>query len=414
MRQYQQPIDSPAGIAALQVDNIIARSFVIGEPTATGEVIVLSHIEPTAAQEELARRGLKYFGPGTRPLHYDAWVKTVVFCWGGFNILGLLALIVYTVLMRARPAFKAATVEFCVGIDFGLILISCAGFAFATEPLGNAAGFICKSRVWLLALGYFIPFTLLFAKTYRLYRIFNNQKIKGQVLTTSTLAVFVLLIWLILLIFLSIWTIFDPPLPMTEINAGLSTPFVENVVNPLCSINSWTIISSFSAMLVVTLGCAVLAYRTRRLPSKYKEANQIFFCVFFLLVYSILIMPVNFLTTDINALALIRGVGCQFAALTIAVGLMGPKVLHDERGEVVSSGGSATSGNSSKETRRGTIRGTAGFFKQKMEHGKIKFERARQKSINSLRDVGIEMGRHQRDRNDEFNSSRKRTTTAPA
>jgi hypothetical protein len=29
-----------------------------------------------------------------------------------------------------------------------------------------------------------------------------------------------------------------------------------------------------------------------------------------------------------------------------------------------------------------------------MEHVKIKFERARQKSINSLRDVGIEMGRH--------------------
>ena len=47
---------------------------------------------------------------------------------------------------------------------------------------------MCTVRLWLLTIGFTLSFGALFAKTWQVYRVYTNPKLKEQVLCTCTCA----------------------------------------------------------------------------------------------------------------------------------------------------------------------------------------------------------------------------------
>jgi hypothetical protein len=206
-----------------------------------------------------------------------------------------------------------------------------------------------------MGIGYFFVFTCLFAKTYRIHKIFNDarRRAKRYLMTTPKLAAFVLLpSFLIVSAFLSAWTALSEDTPYLWFNFALSTQYLENVYDPRCSTSNWTLTTSFVLCGVTAVGCSLVSYKVKNLPTKYNESSSIFFSVFFMLTYSVLIVPLNFLTADMQVLGLIRGIGTEFGVSCVGFALMGIKVLVNMGFNLdsTSSGNSGHSGHSGQES----------------------------------------------------------------
>jgi len=67
----------------------------------------------------------------------------------------------------------------------------------------------CYAYPWLLGMGFAIMFGGLFAKTWRLWRLFSTKSLKAQVITNSTVFIGVAGFVLPMAIFLIIWSSVD-------------------------------------------------------------------------------------------------------------------------------------------------------------------------------------------------------------
>ena len=93
--------------------------------------------------------------------------------------------------------------------------------------------------------------------------------------------------------------------------------------------------ASFSIWLGVQLGyvglgmllLCWLAFSVRNVPQAFNESSHLLNCAFLLLLFLVLIVPLQFLIDDdVNALILIRGVGQCFACFALLAALFAPKM----------------------------------------------------------------------------------------
>jgi len=250
----------------------------------------------------------------------------LVYLWGSLNMIMVLAVMGLIIFYRNKPAIRSASIEFCIGISTGLLLLTITGFLFASEPtLENS---ICNGRIWTLSLGYFIVFALLFAKTFRIHSIFIRQTSKKRRAITSTLRLTVYYVGPFLfsvIIFTTLWTLIDPSETVLQMNTDKSTDFVLDYYEPTCTKSTAFLWMALTVTFVLNVVCAYYAFRTRRISGRYREAEYIFISVAFMLIYTIVIVPLNFLSDDVSVLATIRGLSSEFAVTFIMITIMGHK-----------------------------------------------------------------------------------------
>ncbi|KAK5584642.1 hypothetical protein RB653_006257 [Dictyostelium firmibasis] len=145
-----------------------------------------------------------YYGLYTIPIEfvdYPESLKIGVTVVAAFCIFLCIVSMIIVIAFKEAKVIKSSSPIFCLLILFGCIVIFVGCIMFARSPTdGN-----CRSRVWLLSLGYTIFLGNLLVKNWRIWLLFDNPKLKKRAITNWKLYPWVTGIVLVDIAILSIW-----------------------------------------------------------------------------------------------------------------------------------------------------------------------------------------------------------------
>ncbi|EGC35497.1 hypothetical protein DICPUDRAFT_78826 [Dictyostelium purpureum] len=105
-------------------------------------------------------------------------------------------------LFRHAKIIRSASPAFCLLILLGCIVIFCACIIFSQTPTKET----CRTRVWLLSIGFTIFLGNLLVKNWRIWLLFDNPKLKKRAITNWKLYPWVAGILAIDILILGLWT----------------------------------------------------------------------------------------------------------------------------------------------------------------------------------------------------------------
>jgi gamma-aminobutyric acid type B receptor len=155
---------------------------------------------------------------------------------------------------RNHRVMHASSPKFMGLFVFGIFILFCAAFAMI-QPQSTIS---CAAQPWLFHFGFTVSYGSLFAKTWRLHKIFNNEKLVTQVVSDTKLFLIVGLLLLFDAVVLIFW---------------FSTTYFEEQCTSLYD-NSYNIIFSVKHGLVLVAG-ASLTFLTRSVPTEFNECRWI-------------------------------------------------------------------------------------------------------------------------------------------
>jgi hypothetical protein len=171
------------------------------------------------------------------------------------------------------PVLRYSTPSFLLVINAGAVLYAASLFLTAYHETSDNN---CMARVWTQGLGFALLFGALFAKTHRVHRLFNNNRLKRLRLTTRyVLQLLVVVLVLELALLLVVTFVFPPRVAMrAKLNADGS-----GVVFPVCgtggslstAVDAVALVSGMQFLLLVW--GAYLAFRTRAVPDGFNESK---------------------------------------------------------------------------------------------------------------------------------------------
>lgn len=202
-----------------------------------------------------------------------------------------LLLIVFVYRNRTSPPIRASSPRFMLVVIFGCML----AFALVGTMIPQASDLSCTVNIWVGHIAFSLAFGALFFRTYRIVLIFNNKKLKKQLRATSDqfLLSMVTLVVLAVIVYLIIWTAVDRH--VQKINTD-----VNNEVRYLCasSSNIWGIALYIAEAALLLFG-VVLAYKSRKAPTKYNESKFLAFAIWNIFAIVIIVLPLNYVV-DVN------------------------------------------------------------------------------------------------------------------
>ena len=167
------------------------------------------------------------------------------------------------------PVIRAATPSFClVSIAGGVLMLASNYFATLVVSASH-----CAASTWLLTIGFTLVFSSLFIKTFRIWKIFNRQKLQVLKMKDSTLLLAVGVFILVDIIINAVWMG----------TAGMDAVVVVVDVNRP-SLNYWTCDfadgeGAIFAHLTVKCGLLLfgvgLTWAVRGVPSQFNESLSI-------------------------------------------------------------------------------------------------------------------------------------------
>jgi len=96
---------------------------------------------------------------------------------------------------------RSASPTFCIAILIGCLFVFIGVILWAQNPTDN----LCRTKIWLISLGYTIMLGNLLVKNWRIWLLFDNPKLKRRVLTNFKLFPWVGGIMLVDILILALW-----------------------------------------------------------------------------------------------------------------------------------------------------------------------------------------------------------------
>lgn len=147
----------------------------------------------------------------------------------GLAIITAIALIVFNIVTIQKPLIRdsAPFINLIIILGCILMLATCylLGIDSATPPIDNRLnddqdtldqsvidnrnsryGAICTWRLWLLTIGFTLSFGALFAKTWQVYRVYTNPKLKKEPFKMWNFLIILGILLFIDVLYLSIWS----------------------------------------------------------------------------------------------------------------------------------------------------------------------------------------------------------------
>ncbi|XP_031566705.1 gamma-aminobutyric acid type B receptor subunit 2-like isoform X2 [Actinia tenebrosa] len=109
-------------------------------------------------------------------------------------------------LKMSSPRLNDAILVGCIFMYLSVFLLGLDGSAVPSAHVGG----ICQVRVWFACLGFTIAFGAMFAKTWRVYVIFTNAKLRKKVIHDEKLFLMVGALLFVDIIVLGLWSGLDP------------------------------------------------------------------------------------------------------------------------------------------------------------------------------------------------------------
>ena len=192
------------------------------------------------------------------------------------GMLGCVIVCVLVVRHRAHPVMRSASPPFLFLSVAGVLLMFASGFVLVSA----ASTAVCSTLSWTIMAGLQLTFAPLFAKTYRIYRIFGRKKLSVVQISNTKLMMGVGAIIAIDAILMAAWQGVGPLQPIvTTINSTSSAGKL--VINQYtqCGVSAGDSMSMF-AVICVEKGVlfvfgALMAFTTRRVSSTFNESQGI-------------------------------------------------------------------------------------------------------------------------------------------
>jgi basic membrane lipoprotein Med (substrate-binding protein (PBP1-ABC) superfamily) len=217
------------------------------------------------------------------------------------------ALVAWAVQNRANPVLVASQIPFLVLVALGCI-VSTSTIVPATvddradeEELAHTGGYApanaaCMAMVWLYCTGFIVTFAPLFAKMWRVYRIFNNPKLRKLNISTEVLAG-------VCLSLLAIeWAVVGTMQAVSPLRYYRFATLTDEYGNVLESAGRcWSpdglvFLMSLLAWHLIILGYGnFLAFRTRNIEDRFSESRPIAISLFANLQVLAVGVPVMFI-----------------------------------------------------------------------------------------------------------------------
>jgi len=228
------------------------------------------------------------------PIYAATTIERVVLVIAGLGLLYLLVLLAIVVIYRNTPIWKAASPLFLVLMLIGALAMLSSVFFWTLYETDTS----CSLHVWLFSLGYTTLFAALFAKTWRVFQIFNSNTLHTQGLTDSYLLTHIVVPALVAeTVFVGIWQ------AVTPFRAVLNVPDPIRISNNYnaCGYNTssqtffWTSVGCKIGVLLLGCNLAVLA---RKVRSEFNETKWITLSIYNIVVTMAILVPI----TTTNAL----------------------------------------------------------------------------------------------------------------
>ena len=253
----------------------------------------------------------------------------------------------FTVIYRRHPVIRAASPLFMLVSLFGVIMM----FAGAVALVSPVSTISCSAVSWLINLGIMVTFAPLFAKTWRIYRIFGRKKLSVIKISNKKLMIIIGVLLGMETILMIVWQALSPLQPYVTSKVEGSPSRVHEYEQ--CGVKDEG--SALFAVVGVEKGLllffgALMAFSTRRVSSQFNESSQVALAIYNV-VFSIgIIAPIIFVinaTGDVMT-ALLLFVLLWISFFTACI-LVIPKALHilsPQNADVTNASIAASSGNS--------------------------------------------------------------------
>ncbi|RUP48611.1 7 transmembrane sweet-taste receptor of 3 GCPR-domain-containing protein [Jimgerdemannia flammicorona] len=231
---------------------------------------------------------------------------------------------------RCRQSFKVSSWKSPLFCCFELLGLMFAFGSIASFTLIPTVA-ICSLRPICLAVSFVLVLGNIIAKTFRIYRIFDNSfALKSNTITNRYLSTIVIALLAGALVIVGLWLILDPPVPMLTAVNTLSSAWT-------CNSRYYTVgrtgTSLFEIFLIIYLGslvlvASILAYKTRGVDDMYGESKQIAFVSYNMMIAGIICIPTLFLpSTEFLASYYLCISALLFAAVFALIALFVPKMI---------------------------------------------------------------------------------------
>lgn len=195
------------------------------------------------------------------------------------------------------------------------------------------SGFTCFVKIWLLAIGFGLIMGNLLAKTYRIFKIFNNPSVTATVMKDIDLLKFSIVILAIEIALLCVYCfVSGTPKPI----------FIQSTSDSLlliiqCSVPSGFIQTFGTITLLVFNGLLILcgvviAYVSRHVESSFNESKYIAITVYIYLLVVIILLPLYYTAGDsgssVNRQYILRNISVLAAMYFTLVALFVPKIMN--------------------------------------------------------------------------------------
>lgn len=255
------------------------------------------------------------------PLGWTALIFIII------AIILVLLCSLYFFVNRREKAIKKTSPIFSQLILLGILLCISSQIFWDTHQ----TEFTCFTKVWLLAIGFGLIMGNLLAKTYRIFKIFNNARVTSLVIRDIDLLKFTLAVLLMEILLLSIYC-FPVGLPRPEIIQSQSDSLLKvfQCRVPSTFMQFFGTISLFTANFILVICAVFVAFLTRNVDSAFNESLYIAYIVYSYFVVAVVLMPLYYTAGDSPSSQsrqfVIRNIGILIPMFFTLFALFGPKI----------------------------------------------------------------------------------------
>lgn len=224
---------------------------------------------------------------------------------------------------RTHPVVKASTPIFCLLVITGGILMLLSNFV---TPLNSVTSSLCMSSIWLLTLGFNVMYSALFTKTFRVWRIFQQGKLRVVRITTKDLWHIQLALSSFDLLLNTIWNANNP----MGVAIVVPDPLRPKLNYQQCNVDSTQLTYIYITIVfkgVLIVAGVILTWLARNVPSQFNETPYLAVCIYNCFVSLCFLLPL--VATQMGGRETsyyIRAFGIFFVVLSTLSILLVPKL----------------------------------------------------------------------------------------
>ena len=223
------------------------------------------------------------------PWTLSSGIASFVYALSAMGVIGCLVLCGLMWEYRTHPIVRSASPLFLLLSVVGVAFIFGSGFALVS----NVTTVSCSTFSWLLNFGLLLSFAPLFAKTWRIYRIFGRKKLSVVAISNRKLLSMVVVLVAVELLLMAIWQAVGELQPIasnvttsSQVVLSVSTDTTRLIVDQYvqCGVPAGASKTMF-IIVVLEKGCmfvfgALMAFTTRKVKSTFNESSGITLAIY--------------------------------------------------------------------------------------------------------------------------------------